>query len=448
MTSERPAAETHGPGVRAEEQPLVEIAGLRKYFSQSSGFLDRLVGTVDPIRAVDGVDLDVRRGETVAVVGESGCGKSTLGRTILGLDEATAGSVRYHGTDLTELSRGEMKPYRSEMQMIFQDPLKSLNPRQSIRQILTAPMEVHDIGEDGEDRVERATDLLRRVDLKPDHIDRYPHQLSGGQQQRVALARALTMDPEFLVADEPVSGLDVSIQAKILNLLEGLQDEFGLTVLLISHDLRVVRHVADRVFVMYLGEIVESAPVAELFENPRHPYTMSLLSSIPRMERDANAERIILRGTVPSASDPPAGCRFHTRCPEVIPPAGWPGTQASFRDGFTFRRRIETEEFDLDTTRARLEAEGAATDDDALVDHVVEQTLPGDVEELPADAREAVVAAAGALVEGRDDRAASLARETFRTPCEDDHPGRTELDGGQYAFCHRLDPDAPGDPEF
>ncbi|MFB9808403.1 ABC transporter ATP-binding protein [Haladaptatus pallidirubidus] len=290
---------------RTGSEPLLTVRGLKKYFDQSNGVLDRLVGDTGHVRAVDGVDLTVHEGETLAIVGESGCGKSTLGRTVLNLHDATAGSVTYHGEDITELSAGEMRPHRRNLQMIFQDPLASLNPRQTVGEILTAPMEVHGIGADGEERLERAKELLERVGLKPAHIERYPNQFSGGQQQRVGIARALSLEPELIIADEPVSALDVSVQAQILNLLDELQDEFGLSLVFIAHNLSVVRHVADRVAVMYLGQIVETAPVAELYDNPQHPYTKSLLSAVPRIDPGDRDERIILEGTVPSPLNPP-----------------------------------------------------------------------------------------------------------------------------------------------
>ncbi len=252
-------------------EPLLAVRGLKKHFDQSGGVLDRLVGETASVRAVDGVDLTVRKGETLAIVGESGCGKSTLGRTILNLHDATDGTVEYRGTDLADLSQQEMRPYRRDLQMIFQDPLASLNPRQTVGEIITTPMEVHGIGDSDEDRLERTKDLLRRVGLKAGHIERYPNQFSGGQQQRVGIARALALEPELIIADEPVSALDVSVQAQILNLLEELQDDLGLSLVFIAHNLSVVRHVADRVAVMYLGRIVETAPVVGTLREPAAP---------------------------------------------------------------------------------------------------------------------------------------------------------------------------------
>ncbi|WP_227356993.1 ABC transporter ATP-binding protein [Haladaptatus salinisoli] len=428
------------PDRRTDEKPLLDVRGLKKHFDQSGGVFDRLVGDAASVRAVDGVNLTVREGETLAVVGESGCGKSTLGRTILNLHDATAGSVRYRGEDITELSQKEMRPYRRKLQMIFQDPLASLNPRQTVGEIVTAPMEVHDVGADDEERLERAKDLLRRVGLKPGHVERYPNQFSGGQQQRVGIARALALEPELVIADEPVSALDVSVQAQILNLLGDLQDEFGLSLVFIAHNLSVVRHVADRVAVMYLGEIVETAPVERLFDDPQHPYTQSLLSAVPRIDPSDRDERIILEGTVPSPMNPPSGCRFHTRCPVVIPPDGWLGTEDEFRAAFAFRNRVLSGELDPDAARNRLRAEGRGTDDESVASYLVEQLLPRDPVELPPNAADAVREAADALAAENRERAAEVVSEAFPSPCERETPPDVEAADGHVAACHRVEP--------
>jgi peptide/nickel transport system ATP-binding protein len=427
----------------ADREPLLAVDGLQKHFEESSGPLDRLVGDRTTVKAVDGVDLRVREGETLAVVGESGCGKSTLAQTILNLHRPTAGSVRYRGEDIAGLTGREMRPFRRKMQMVFQDPLASLNPRKTVGEILTAPMEVHDIGEGRDDRRDRAKDLLERVGLKPGHLDRYPNQFSGGQQQRVGVARALAVEPELLVADEPVSALDVSVQAQILNLLERLKDDLGLSLLFITHDLSVVRHIADRVAVMYLGEIVEMAPADALFAEPAHPYTKSLLSAVPRIDPGERTDRVILEGTVPSPIDPPSGCRFHTRCPVVIPPDDWPGTQSEFAAAFTFRNRVLDGELDPEAARTRLRSEGHADDAETVSAYLVEQSLPGDVAELPAAAAEAVRIAADALAGGNDERAAKVVTESFPSPCEREVP-RTVETGDARVDCHRYDPETPG----
>ena len=298
--------------------PLVEIENLRVWFPIKSGLvLDRHVGD---IRAVDDVSLQIKRGETLGLVGESGCGKSTVGRTILRLYKPTAGRILFEGRDISKLGEGQLRPIRRRMQMVFQDPFASLNPRHSVDRIVGEPLRTHGIA-DRKDAQTRVRELLRTVGLPADAAGRYPHEFSGGQRQRIGLARALALNPDFVVADEPVSALDVSIQAQIINLLETLQDEFDLTYLFIAHDLAVVRHISDRIAVMYLGWIVEISPAAELYENPLHPYTISLLSAVPIPDPVVERRRssILLQGDLPSPANPPKACRFHTRCPYVQP---------------------------------------------------------------------------------------------------------------------------------
>ena len=294
-------------------ETLLEARDLVKHFTvRGTAFR----GGDDVVHAVDGVSLEVRSGETLGVVGESGCGKSTLGRLLVRLHEPTSGSVRFGGSDITTLSRRRLRPYRREMQMIFQDPYASLNPRKRVGQILGDPFEIHG-GLSREKTRLRVRELLETVGLSPDHVNRYPHEFSGGQRQRIGVARALALNPKLIVADEPVSALDVSIQAQVINLLDDLQSDFDLTYVFIAHDLGVVHHVSDRIAVMYLGVIVEVGPSDELFLAPVHPYTEALLSAIPAIEGEEEVprERIVLEGEVPSPVAPPAGCRFHTRCP-------------------------------------------------------------------------------------------------------------------------------------
>ncbi|HEU0178719.1 MAG TPA: dipeptide ABC transporter ATP-binding protein [Blastocatellia bacterium] len=294
-------------------QPLVEIKDLKKYFP---------VPNKQVVRAVDGVSLTINRGETLGLVGESGCGKTTVGRCILRLMEPTSGEIRFDGRDLLKLGRGEMRLSRRRMQIIFQDPYSSLNPRMKVGSIIAEPLEIHRVG-DRRERKDRVAELLRVVGLDPDYANRYPHQFSGGQRQRIGIARALALNPDFIVADEPVSALDVSVQAQVVNLMQDLQERFGLTYLFISHGLAVVKHISTRVGVMYLGKLVELAPAQEIYTNPLHPYTQALLRAIPVPDPDAKrrmAQR--LGGDVPNPIAPPGGCRFHTRCPQTMERCG------------------------------------------------------------------------------------------------------------------------------
>jgi oligopeptide transport system ATP-binding protein len=292
--------------------PLLEIRDLVKHFPVRKGLLRRQVASV---HALDGVSLAIHEGETLGLVGESGCGKTTLGRCIVRLLEPTAGEIIFEGRSIARLDERQLRPVRRELQIVFQDPYASLNPRKRVGRIVAAPMRIHRVGSQRERRA-RARELLETVGLSPEHYNRYPHEFSGGQRQRIGVARALALRPKLIVADEPVSALDVSIQAQIVNLLDELQDNFGLTYVFIAHDLGVVRHVSDRIAVMYLGKIVELSPAEELYEKPIHPYTEALLSAIPIPDPDLSAqrERIVLQGDVPSPVEPPSGCRFHPRC--------------------------------------------------------------------------------------------------------------------------------------
>ncbi|MEU4999584.1 dipeptide ABC transporter ATP-binding protein [Streptomyces sp. NPDC021622] len=294
-------------------EPLLKVEGLVKHFPIKKGLLQRQVAAV---QAVDGLSFDVRPGETLGVVGESGCGKSTMGRLITRLLEPTAGRVEFEGVDITHLGTGKMRPLRRDVQMIFQDPYSSLNPRHTIGTIVGAPFKLQGVKPEGGLK-KHVQEMLERVGLSPEHYNRYPHEFSGGQRQRIGIARALALRPKLVVADEPVSALDVSIQAQVVNLLDDLQDELGLTYVIIAHDLSVIRHVSDRIAVMYLGKIVELADRKDLYTKPMHPYTKALLSAVPVPDpkrRGVKSERILLRGDVPSPISPPTGCRFHTRC--------------------------------------------------------------------------------------------------------------------------------------
>jgi oligopeptide/dipeptide ABC transporter ATP-binding protein len=300
---------------RSGGEPILRLSGVTKNFPMRSGVFGRTTGSVS---AVAGVDFELRKGETLGLVGESGCGKSTLARLIMGLLPVSAGSVEFEGQDITKLSRSGMRPLRREMQMIFQDPYGSLNPRRRVGSIIGDPFAIHKIA-DGEDRVRRVKELMELVGLNPEHYNRFPADFSGGQRQRIGVARALALRPKLLVCDEPVSALDVSIQAQVINLLDDLQDELGLSYIFIAHDLSVVRHVSDRVAVMYLGKVVELGTAERLYTAPRHPYTNALLSAVPLADPDraTQRKRLVLVGDVPSPVNPPSGCRFHPRCPKA-----------------------------------------------------------------------------------------------------------------------------------
>jgi len=315
MTIEQ-ATPSPAPGTPGET--IVEVKDVKMYFPVTSGIIFQR--KVADVKAVDGVTFSIKRGETLGLVGESGCGKTTLGRAVLLLYKPTEGSIMFQGEELTTMRGGALRRMRRNMQMIFQDPYASLNPRMSIGSIIAEPLIIHGLAKDRKERQQKVSELMETVGLNPYYANRYPHEFSGGQRQRIGIARALAVRPDFIVADEPVSALDVSIQAQIINLMEDLQNDLGLTYLFIAHDLSVVRHISDRVAVMYLGKLMELTDRVELYENPLHPYTRALLSAVPIPDPalEATRERIILTGDVPSPLHPPPGCVFHTRCPLAI----------------------------------------------------------------------------------------------------------------------------------
>ncbi|MDB2249303.1 dipeptide ABC transporter ATP-binding protein [Halorubrum ezzemoulense] len=418
--------------------PLVEVREMRKYYQQEDGALDRMFGGGDSsVRAVDGIDLDVHERETLGLVGESGCGKSTAGQAILHLDPPTDGRVVFAGEDLGSLSKSDLRKRRKDMQMVFQDPMSSLDPRMTAGQTIMEPLKIHGLAE-GRHR-ERVFELMDAVGLERGQFGRYPHELSGGQRQRVGIARSLAVDPDFIVADEPVSALDVSVQAQIINLLEDLQEEFGLTFLFIAHDLSVVRHISDRVAVMYLGEIVEVAETDELFETPKHPYTRALLSAIPEPDPLADTDdRTILKGDVPSPINPPSGCRFRTRCPSVIPPENLDINQERYREVMFYRQRLEARDIDLDAieSEVRIEDEPART---AVADGGEHPTLFKYFFDGPlsGEARAVVAESFEQIKHDRWDQAEATLRGTFESVCERDNPELGE--SGHPAACHLYD---------
>ncbi|HKJ58289.1 MAG TPA: ABC transporter ATP-binding protein [Halobacteriales archaeon] len=431
------AATTAAGATPDDDGPLLRVEDLQKYYYEQDTLVDRLMGR-EPrsVKAVDGVSIEVDRGETLGLVGESGCGKSTTGETLLRLREPTGGRVVFDGEDVFEME--DLGEFRRRAGIVFQDPYSSLDPRMTVGRIIREPLDVHGVGSP-EERRERARELLARVGLSAGQVDRYPHEFSGGQRQRIGIARALALEPEFVVLDEPVSALDVSVQAQILNLLSDLQEEMGLTYLFIAHDLSVVRHISDRVAVMYLGDIVETGPVDDIFEDPKHPYTQALLESVPRAdtaERDREVEA--LSGDVPSPRNPPSGCRFRTRCPEVIPPDDVALDRAAYRELMDFRERLESSEVEAADVRAAA-GRGAGDVDarEAIESHVGPEFAAGAGGRDRAAVEESLEQLAGDDVE----RARETLRERFESVCERRRP--VLQDETHPAACHLYEqPDA------
>jgi len=413
-----------------EEDVMVEVRNLKTYYGGDGPFSGR------PVRAVDGVTFDIKRGETLGLVGESGCGKTTLGRTLIQLEDATAGTVRFDGTDITTLKGYELKQWRRNAQMVFQDPDSSLNDRMTVGEIVREPLDVHEWGTPRERR-QRVRDLLDTVGLRREHYYRYPHQFSGGQRQRIGIARTLALEPEFIVLDEPVSALDVSVQAEVINLLEELQDEFGLTYLFIAHDLSVVRHICDRVAVMYLGNIMELGPTEELFTDPANPYTHSLLSAIPEPDPTSEKERITLHGTPPNPRYPPDGCPFSTRCPVRIRPPEYDDLSEETWNALTTLEEVLRERRRADRTiRDRIRGLLGLETRYGTIEEIYEE-LFGDIQ-VPSRIDPILDDVADHVRSNDEKQALELLKTEFGGVCQGETPEyHTVSQSGRRSFCHR-----------
>ncbi|QLG62923.1 ABC transporter ATP-binding protein [Halorarum salinum] len=441
-----------------DREPLVEVENVSKLFGTSQGVVDTLLGREPrPVRAVDDVSFTIERGDIVGIAGESGCGKTTLGKLLVKLYEPTEGTIRFDGTDVTSMSTGEESEFRKRVQMIFQDPFESLNPRMSVFDTVAEPLKINGIVGDYEERRERVREVLDDVGLAPAdvYLDAFPDELSGGERQRVAIARALVVDPEFVVCDEPVSMLDVSIRAGVLNLMKELQEQYDLTYLFISHDLSLIRYMCDRAGIMYLGNMVERGPTGDVVDDPKHPYTEALFDAVPDVELGADRRRANATGEVPSPRDPPPGCRYNPRCAKVIPPEDWAGSQESFRRAHQFKLKLR---------RGDVEPESVGPDSPEPARALLERGLTLDVPEefqtgtevesgghrvslreldLPAAARDALLEAAEVALEGEPDAAADDLERVVTTVCETDYPDPRTVATREVA-CHRYDGEGHG----
>ncbi|WP_254862386.1 ABC transporter ATP-binding protein [Halovivax gelatinilyticus] len=429
--------------------PLLKVTDLKKHYPITKGFMNKEIGRA---RAVDGISFEIERGETFGIVGESGCGKSTAATSMIRLEEPTSGEVHFNGENILDYDPKQLRMFRREVQMIFQDPDSSFDPRMSIGDSVAEPLIVQGMT-DRERRRAIVGDLLERVGLSASDMERYPHEFSGGQKQRIGLARALSVNPEFIVADEPVSALDVSVQSEILRLLDEFQRNFGLTMLIISHNLGVVREVCDRVAVMYLGEFVEVAPTEELFTNPKHPYTQALLSAIPTPDPRERGMGQDLKGDVPDPSAPPAGCRFHTRCPKVIPPEGINLPQSEWRNLLHFRKKVQGSGIDLDSIVKVNVLDDESIDDPTSVtaDDIDADTLSNWIRreyELPQQLTDTTAEtilshALESIVDDDEDAAVSILNENFTTPCEEQKPALDTVEPGRQSACLLENPTEP-----
>jgi len=448
------------------DDALVEVEGLKKHFDVSDGVFERIFGTATPaVRAVDDVSFSIEQGDVMGIAGESGCGKTTLGKVLVKLYEPTEGTITFDGEDVTEMTREEETEFRQRVQMIFQDPFESLNPRMTVYDAVSEPLRINDMLDSYQERREKVVETLNDVGLAPGdaYLDSFPQELSGGERQRVAIARAMVVDPDFVVCDEPVSMLDVSIRAGVLNLMKELREEYGLTYLFISHDLSLIRYMCNKTAIMYLGDMVEYGPTDEVVDDPKHPYSEALFDAVPVADPTQERKRANVTGDIPSPRYPPEGCKFHTRCANIIPPDSWTGSQDVFRRVHTFKRRIlngfSVEDLDMDpeaepddrlerqVISRGLELTGLPEEYAEASEREVTEGRGVDVAslEIPTDARETVEEVASLVVAGETDAAADAVRSAFVSVCETDRPSLRDASESVQAACHLYegDEDAP-----